>query len=134
MCALSNINKIAYFTQHAQCMLLFLVLTGNSTWFRILHSYMLVCSYVLLGRVVRERERGDREQKEESYILSPDSVLITAFLIMRLWLIMVSNIWKCFKYVVPGSLFLCVFLLLLPARFQRMPVSNRTVWHHLGKH
>jgi len=35
-CALSNIN---YFTQRAQCVLLFLVLAGNFARFRILHSY-----------------------------------------------------------------------------------------------
>ena len=56
----------------------------------------------------REKER-DKRKKGESYILSPESVLIniriTAFLILRLWLIIVSKIWKCFKYVVPGSLF-----------------------------
>ena len=40
--ALSNINKMAYFCVRAQCMLLFLVLAGNSTRFRILRSYTLL--------------------------------------------------------------------------------------------
>ena len=41
MCAFCN-NKKAYFTQHAQCMLLFLVLTGNFALFCILRSYTLL--------------------------------------------------------------------------------------------
>ena len=35
-------NKMAIFTQHVQCMLLFLVLTGNSAQFQILRSYTLL--------------------------------------------------------------------------------------------
>ena len=41
MCALYN-NKKAYFMQHAQCMLLFLVLMGNFALFHILCSYTLL--------------------------------------------------------------------------------------------
>ena len=39
MCTLSNINKCLIFMQRVHCVLLFLVLAGNSARFRICLSY-----------------------------------------------------------------------------------------------
>ena len=41
MC-LATLTKWLISTQHAQCVLLFLVLVGNSDWFQILRSHMLL--------------------------------------------------------------------------------------------
>ena len=47
-CALSNINKMACFYARAQCVLLFLILAGNSAQFRISCSYTLLLKLPVL--------------------------------------------------------------------------------------
>ena len=65
MCMLSNINKMAYFTQYVQCVLLILVLAGNSTRFRILSSYMLLLKSSVLMCSWKEWWWGEREKRRE---------------------------------------------------------------------
>ena len=118
MCMLRNSKKMAYFTQYVQCVLLILVLAGNSTRFRILSSYMLLLKSSVLMCSWREWWWGEREKRRE---ITERNGKVMFSVLNLFWSILGSQHFWFWGYgwkwlatstsvsnIVPSSLFLCV--------------------------